>query len=761
MSQENFVNCKDVTDTTIQDGSCPHLLSCIFRPEEYLDTSELKMGPPTGVSGAERDDSLVKFSASSGGSSVSNLSKSLAIEAQRRELSLEISQPKSANPEHKAFGTRDFEQRRLEEWSLQKASESKERFKQVPKSLLPMLLRVFADADKEKLGTNRSFSSEHEVTYTVTEPESDDDLDNAFFFDEDSSTYSAANSRFPSRTLASSSKKLLSSPLQIPSVNERSIDRIQDLVLRCKELDVSTSPSKGLQMPYYDNEQEWRNGKYIYDEHVPYFSPPDSKFTYAPQGDGQDSPNYIFRPHRSRHLAHQYSSSAPATSFMLSRKPPAIESSSREMETFDFETVASVSGEDDSVEGIKNQKGKFQDLMPELLDIIFGYLPRKALLSVALTSKFIFIHAARHLYRTPPLNSLSTYSKFLAKLRSQSPQLVDPYLCHVRVIDLSVFHLHGAIVTDSSARLLARGCGDRLRELNLTGCQKLTEEGGLDEFIKFCPNISSAVLNGCINLTDRGLARMAKSWANLESLSVLGCRQLTNKGLKSLFRHCHKLQSFSVSFAKEITGRGIVQMARGPFKTNGVWMYKRHSVPNHIMDSAAASQRRGEPSLHSLIRSPPGKFARPADGSLGDSDGTNSGESSLSSGSSGDAEDQKANRTCRTASLKSKRPLDLRYLHVKACGLFSEKHLLELAKLTPKLRSLRLEYNVGSYRLTKRALMAALAHWSELQSLQIVQPLVSYTAGVNRPEVLDENDINTLLSAFINLKHITQKPNSE
>lgn len=202
-----------------------------------------------------------------------------------------------------------------------------------------------------------------------------------------------------------------------------------------------------------------------------------------------------------------------------------------------------------------HQQNAFSPLSPELIDAVFAFLSPKTLFSVAQTSRQFFIYALRYLYRRPNLRRKSDFSSFISCMGS--PRLYNE---HVRALDLSLFPGFSAFVSDLTLKLIAQSCGSRLRELNLNGCGRITEDG-LKDLVESCPNLEILILDGC-DVSDYGLELISKNLNYLVKISLLSCTNITDRGLWLLAPKARYLESIDISFAKKVTGNGIISIAQ-------------------------------------------------------------------------------------------------------------------------------------------------------------------------------------------------------
>lgn len=118
---------------------------------------------------------------------------------------------------------------------------------------------------------------------------------------------------------------------------------------------------------------------------------------------------------------------------------------------------------------------------------------------------------------------------------------------------------------------------DRLQELDLSGCTKITDssitqvvrfpelqrlslsmlpelsDGGLASVGRRCRSLTSLALSHCPAITDRGLAQAAPHLQRLQHLYLSCCNNITDRTLYALMQHCRRLKTLDVSRCKNIS----------------------------------------------------------------------------------------------------------------------------------------------------------------------------------------------------------------
>ena len=83
----------------------------------------------------------------------------------------------------------------------------------------------------------------------------------------------------------------------------------------------------------------------------------------------------------------------------------------------------------------------------------------------------------------------------------------------------------------------------------------------LHNIVQKCPNLRQLVLEGCYEVTDKGLEFVAKSCQQLQSLDVFSC-QITDNGLNFVSERCTQLKSLILSCSYDVTDKGLEFVAK-------------------------------------------------------------------------------------------------------------------------------------------------------------------------------------------------------
>jgi len=159
-------------------------------------------------------------------------------------------------------------------------------------------------------------------------------------------------------------------------------------------------------------------------------------------------------------------------------------------------------------------------------------------------------HIARHL---PLLRELDLAKCNISDFGMQQIALGLPKLLH---LDVS----HCENVTDKGVRHLAAYL-PRLRSLNLSRCS--IGEQGLRHITEAMRHLRALALDECKALADRELGLLAASLGDsLESLSIAHCEEVTDDGIAAVARHLTRLERLNVGHCHSLTDLAASHMAR-------------------------------------------------------------------------------------------------------------------------------------------------------------------------------------------------------
>lgn len=129
-------------------------------------------------------------------------------------------------------------------------------------------------------------------------------------------------------------------------------------------------------------------------------------------------------------------------------------------------------------------------------------------------------------------------------------------------VDLSHLNKH---VTDGAAANIAALIGCRVRELNLSQCFYITDEG-FRVLIENMTNLESIDLNSCWLLTDKSLSLLAATCPHLTKLDLSNCRKISDIGIFKLLdekatRGYPELSELSLSYCKKLSDMTMNHLA--------------------------------------------------------------------------------------------------------------------------------------------------------------------------------------------------------
>lgn len=111
-------------------------------------------------------------------------------------------------------------------------------------------------------------------------------------------------------------------------------------------------------------------------------------------------------------------------------------------------------------------------------------------------------------------------------------------------------------ITDGGLASLAKL--DHLKALHLAGCREVTDQGLV--LLAPLPHLQALDLSGCYQITDLGLALLAKL-QQLQTLDLSFCTRIADRGLIELAK-LQQLQTLNLSFCFQMTDQGLVSLAK-------------------------------------------------------------------------------------------------------------------------------------------------------------------------------------------------------
>ncbi|KAI8639970.1 hypothetical protein BD408DRAFT_370686 [Parasitella parasitica] len=164
------------------------------------------------------------------------------------------------------------------------------------------------------------------------------------------------------------------------------------------------------------------------------------------------------------------------------------------------------------------------------------------------------------------ISSIVQFSAVSKKCR-EFIQKSDRVLQHV---DLS--HLNKRVTDKALDQIMSLlGGGARIKELNLSQCFYITDEG-FKRLVEQLPNVETLDLNSCWLLTDKSLALLAACCPQLTSLDLSNCRKISDIGIFKMLdekqtRGYPELKELSLSYCKKLSDMTMSHLAEFCSKT--------------------------------------------------------------------------------------------------------------------------------------------------------------------------------------------------
>ncbi|ETW03854.1 hypothetical protein, variant 1 [Aphanomyces invadans] len=141
------------------------------------------------------------------------------------------------------------------------------------------------------------------------------------------------------------------------------------------------------------------------------------------------------------------------------------------------------------------------------------------------------------------------------RITSESVRLVLTSAMHLR---LRVLNVSFTDITDDA--FLAVMSLSQLQEVDLGQC-KITD-AALFSLARHCSSLEVVRLRWCSQVTDAGIMRLASSCLQLRALDLNNCGLVTDLSLAAL-RACPRLERLNVAWCVNITDSGVADLARG------------------------------------------------------------------------------------------------------------------------------------------------------------------------------------------------------
>ncbi|CAK0737833.1 hypothetical protein CVIRNUC_000955 [Coccomyxa viridis] len=113
---------------------------------------------------------------------------------------------------------------------------------------------------------------------------------------------------------------------------------------------------------------------------------------------------------------------------------------------------------------------------------------------------------------------------------------------------------------DFALMALAQANGPRLKSIDLSGCQLVTDRG-IQALTSSCKNLDTVNISSCYELSDRAFESLG-SCRSLQTIDACGCERLTDIGLQALAENAGKLRSVNLGWCEGVTEEGVQSLAR-------------------------------------------------------------------------------------------------------------------------------------------------------------------------------------------------------
>ncbi|KAK9917689.1 hypothetical protein WJX75_007196 [Coccomyxa subellipsoidea] len=114
-------------------------------------------------------------------------------------------------------------------------------------------------------------------------------------------------------------------------------------------------------------------------------------------------------------------------------------------------------------------------------------------------------------------------------------------------------------LTDGALTCLAISCGAHLKEVDLSGCQCLTD-AGIASLARCSPGLRAIDMSSGFELTDEAFSALA-ACHDLRAVNACGCDRLTDTGLCALVRGTRQLQELNLGWCECVTEIGLQAVA--------------------------------------------------------------------------------------------------------------------------------------------------------------------------------------------------------
>ena len=145
------------------------------------------------------------------------------------------------------------------------------------------------------------------------------------------------------------------------------------------------------------------------------------------------------------------------------------------------------------------------------------------------------------------------------------PRVTDTGVRHFGRGCANAFHIdlsHCTNLTDASMSVLLSHAV-YLRELNLAGCDKVSDGTLLALQANNIDSLQWLDLTECISLTDHGVEALGDATPFLQHLSLAGCTGITDEAFKELVFGCQVLEWLSIAYCPQLSDRALELIGTG------------------------------------------------------------------------------------------------------------------------------------------------------------------------------------------------------
>ncbi|VDC04105.1 unnamed protein product [Peniophora sp. CBMAI 1063] len=164
-----------------------------------------------------------------------------------------------------------------------------------------------------------------------------------------------------------------------------------------------------------------------------------------------------------------------------------------------------------------------------------------------------------------PVRDVWTHSHAMREMRlTGCIKLTDaafpapPHRAHVSVADLPP-----GTVLDGLPPLVITRQLDQLRLLDLSGCEKLTDDA-IEGIIAAAPRLRNLALTKCKAITDRAIEAICALGKNLHYIHLGHCANITDRSVKNLARSCTRMRYIDLANCGRLTDMSVFELSALP-----------------------------------------------------------------------------------------------------------------------------------------------------------------------------------------------------